>query len=321
MARPQGIKLIQNKLKELRNSKSLSQEELADEVGVTRTCYIDWEVGRSGPSTKNFEKLVTCLAVRPEDLKIKDEDHNQASLPGPVTGSSHKNVNLKSTNSAVELRKLILGTNPEFRYDFDPEQEVAERAADCIQLIELLANEFSSASEEIRVVGRLNTLLKELSGEKSGITLYVGTFESIDGIRIDHQNIPDNCYGSDFWARRNTTKKSLIEFSSLSSKEKICRVNTGYSAKSIDESVKFYNELINGYYFSSPYGNDALFHSDSPEEFFRACMTYFDESSWGGLESLVSEITSKKYRKHFRKIIKQMKSKESERRNQKPGTV
>ena len=57
-------------LKSYRESKKLSQREMAEELEVSRDVYISWESGRSIPRPENMQKIVeiTNGEVQPNDF-------------------------------------------------------------------------------------------------------------------------------------------------------------------------------------------------------------------------------------------------------------
>ena len=59
---------LNNKLKEIRQSKNLSQEVLAKMVGTTRQTIISIEKKQFNPSTKLALLLAVALDVKMEDL-------------------------------------------------------------------------------------------------------------------------------------------------------------------------------------------------------------------------------------------------------------
>lgn len=56
------------KLFDFRKSKGLSQEELAEKIGVSRQTIYAWETGKSVPDTENLAKLCQVLEIETKDL-------------------------------------------------------------------------------------------------------------------------------------------------------------------------------------------------------------------------------------------------------------
>lgn len=56
------------KLKVLRKKKGLTQQQIADEIGVNRGSYSNWEKGKREPSFKNLVKLADLLEVSLDSL-------------------------------------------------------------------------------------------------------------------------------------------------------------------------------------------------------------------------------------------------------------
>jgi transcriptional regulator with XRE-family HTH domain len=57
-----------SRLRELRNEASLSQEELAERAGVSRTTIAYLELGMRKPHPKTRRKLAEALGVAPVEL-------------------------------------------------------------------------------------------------------------------------------------------------------------------------------------------------------------------------------------------------------------
>lgn len=55
------------RIKALRRRAGLSQEQVAEQVGVSRQAVAKWEAGQSAPSTENLRKLVQVLQVGLEE--------------------------------------------------------------------------------------------------------------------------------------------------------------------------------------------------------------------------------------------------------------
>ena len=61
------------KLQELRKSKSLTQEELAEALLVSRTAISKWESGRGYPSIDSLKEISRYFSVTIDDLICSDE--------------------------------------------------------------------------------------------------------------------------------------------------------------------------------------------------------------------------------------------------------
>lgn len=55
--------IFTERLKELRLKKGLTQQQIADEIGVNRGSYSNWEKGKREPSFENLIKLADLLEV------------------------------------------------------------------------------------------------------------------------------------------------------------------------------------------------------------------------------------------------------------------
>ena len=57
------MKIFGKKLREVRKSKKLTQKELAEQIGIKRNTYSDWENGKTEPSFENLIKLADLFEV------------------------------------------------------------------------------------------------------------------------------------------------------------------------------------------------------------------------------------------------------------------
>ena len=60
--------MFKDKLKELRESKKISQYELAESIHVSRAAISKWEMGNGLPSDVNLEALCEYFEVKEEEL-------------------------------------------------------------------------------------------------------------------------------------------------------------------------------------------------------------------------------------------------------------
>jgi transcriptional regulator with XRE-family HTH domain len=72
------------KLREVRERKFLSQQELADAAGTTKANISRLETGKQKPQMATVRKLAEALGVRPEDLVDWEADAPDA----PETGKA-----------------------------------------------------------------------------------------------------------------------------------------------------------------------------------------------------------------------------------------
>lgn len=65
---------MKNKIKELRARYDLTQEQLADKVGVTRMTIVFLEKGKYNPSIKLAYKIAVALKTTIDDLFIFEKE-------------------------------------------------------------------------------------------------------------------------------------------------------------------------------------------------------------------------------------------------------
>jgi transcriptional regulator with XRE-family HTH domain len=70
MSTPQDIG---SRIRAARRDRSLTQDELADRVGVSRSAVAQWETGRTGQVTGNLSRIAGVLEVGVEYLMYGDD--------------------------------------------------------------------------------------------------------------------------------------------------------------------------------------------------------------------------------------------------------
>ena len=73
---------IADRLQKLRKERGYSQEQLADELGVSRQAVSKWERGEASPDTDNLIALARLYEISVDDLLFEKSDEG---LPEPVT--------------------------------------------------------------------------------------------------------------------------------------------------------------------------------------------------------------------------------------------
>ena len=94
-----------DKLIQLRKAKGLSQENLADSLGVSRQAISRWEQGNTFPDLLNLQKIMKVFGVS-ADYLICDEyaaEGNNDDLPAPETDKLQSQFDFKAN------RFLIIG--------------------------------------------------------------------------------------------------------------------------------------------------------------------------------------------------------------------
>lgn len=71
----EGVNSVKNRLKELREKYGFTQEELAEQVDVSRQTIISLEKGKYDPSIQLAFKLSKILKKSIEDIFLYEEEH------------------------------------------------------------------------------------------------------------------------------------------------------------------------------------------------------------------------------------------------------
>jgi transcriptional regulator with XRE-family HTH domain len=70
MSTPQDIG---TRIRAIRRERGMTQDELADLVGVSRSAVAQWETGRTGQVTGNLSRIAGVLGVNVEYLMVGDD--------------------------------------------------------------------------------------------------------------------------------------------------------------------------------------------------------------------------------------------------------
>lgn len=73
--------MLSEKIRELRRTKGLSQEELADKLNVSRQAVSKWETSAAVPTTETLIELADCFGVSLDYLLRDDCSHKQSKRP------------------------------------------------------------------------------------------------------------------------------------------------------------------------------------------------------------------------------------------------
>lgn len=110
-------------LKYLREKEKLSQNKLAEKVGVNQTTIARWETEEIKPSIDNVEQIANVLNVSLPDLLISDlrlnthppvkEEHEKYKqiLKSKGLMDENENIDEESLNKLLKIADMIKGIN------------------------------------------------------------------------------------------------------------------------------------------------------------------------------------------------------------------
>lgn len=75
-----AVDKIHTSIRRLRESKGLSQSELAQELGMGRTTYVNFETGKTNIFCKSLTKFARYFGLSEEDVLLLDEEEGRGVL-------------------------------------------------------------------------------------------------------------------------------------------------------------------------------------------------------------------------------------------------
>ena len=74
--------MLKEKLKQYRQAKGWTQDDLAKRSGYSRSSIINWEKGNRAPRTADIDRLAIVLGIQPRNLLVDDiEDTDNNNIP------------------------------------------------------------------------------------------------------------------------------------------------------------------------------------------------------------------------------------------------
>ena len=110
------ITLLARNIQTARKRMGLTQEELADKIGVKRAALASWETRRSKPDVDDFMKLCSSLKTKPEDLSGFSFEEKLSGFQQPVIDLAIILANLPPSVFPM-IRKMILSLSDEVNGD------------------------------------------------------------------------------------------------------------------------------------------------------------------------------------------------------------
>jgi|GEM_PF-1120623 len=99
-------KTIGNNIQFYRNAKGLSQQQLADIIGISPTAMGSVEVGRNLPKAETVLKLAEALGVEPHEFYVLNRerrtDHKIAGLNAKIRELNEKNKIVGNKINAID---------------------------------------------------------------------------------------------------------------------------------------------------------------------------------------------------------------------------
>lgn len=81
--------MFQQRIKELRLKQRLTQQQVAEKIGVTRPAYSAYEIGKREPDFETLKKLANIFDVSTDYLLGKSSNENDTSVTPPNTIAAH----------------------------------------------------------------------------------------------------------------------------------------------------------------------------------------------------------------------------------------
>lgn len=153
--------MVGERLKQLRKSKGMNQEELAERSGYSRSSIINWENGKRIPRADDITRLAVVLGVSESEL-IEGKSQNDKYVHVPNEGSQ---------------QLIEVGSYAYWGGILDETKRIVER--EDVNEISLVAPLLKAASEMLSAVQ--DRMRVGASAVSSGISAYNGSNSSYNG--------------------------------------------------------------------------------------------------------------------------------------------
>lgn len=87
-------KLIGKKIQEIRKKKKITQDYLAELIGVETPSISNIETGKYFPSAENLDKILEVLKIKPNELFLCEYNEKTENLMEELTEAMSKNKKL-----------------------------------------------------------------------------------------------------------------------------------------------------------------------------------------------------------------------------------
>ena len=118
-------KINGKKLGEIRENAGLTQEELAKQVGVTRSSIYNYERGKQNPSDEVIDKICMILRVKKDDVEIQDIGYDFTTGESKTVHKARQQAGFVRRTTPEETEKWIAGKR---KVDSKQEQAMIKNA-------------------------------------------------------------------------------------------------------------------------------------------------------------------------------------------------
>lgn len=101
--------MLGNRLYQLRRSRGMSQEQLAEQIGVSRQTISKWEVGGSTPDLPKLIALADCFEVTLDALAREEDPSAPESEPAVRPAAQRSDDTALKIQRITGLALLLLG--------------------------------------------------------------------------------------------------------------------------------------------------------------------------------------------------------------------
>lgn len=190
-------------LKKIRLEKGLSQEAVADELGITRQGYANYEKGSSSPTLESIEKLSEALSVDINYLLFKEKidslEKSKRELEErfqKLELSTRYNFDINDEESYIEHLKLNARENEKLKKETIDEINVQLKRFNYSGIIKIeeyirdlsSINKYTGIDERLQFYHEDDWLIEYISNELEMEKMYPVVFNKWDKIFMEHKD-------------------------------------------------------------------------------------------------------------------------------------
>lgn len=132
-------------VRNLRRQQKLTQQQLADLVGVSRTTVINWEMGKNIPDSQNVFNIAQALKVPVSALICKEDKASSQPFPEKAPAESQEKEMISAAPGGKENDRARKDIIKQILMDIFDAQEKIGGALSCVEEL----NDISAANAEL----------------------------------------------------------------------------------------------------------------------------------------------------------------------------